>query len=152
MKQRLALPKLVASALALIVLLALLAQVTPADSTTTYDFSGTLSISGKVTGQFTLDAANFRVTSFQFTTPLGDISAATSTANVYTYTPAYSPAKDFVEIEILPTVSNPGLNLNLQADLSKLTPASFYPGAFYLFPDMQSAPSQLMPPLGCSDW
>jgi hypothetical protein len=98
-----------------------------ADVIDTYDFSGTLTGGGSVTGQFTIDFTTAQITAFDFTTPLGTLDAATQIPGIFTYTPAVSPAVDFVQLSFGGGISHPTLNLMFEADLS---PSSF-PGTFY---------------------
>lgn len=75
-----------------------------------FNFSGMLSPPGSgnlgsgntaitaVTGTFMLNTTNDTVTTFDFTTPDGPFSSSTSgfTGSLVTFTPAFSPAADFV--------------------------------------------------------
>jgi hypothetical protein len=101
----------------------------------TYNFSGTLAAGGSVTGQFTIDFTTSQITAFDFTTPLGTVDAATQNPFLFTFTPASSPAVDFVGLNFHGKFpDNPDLVLLFEADLN---PSSF-PGTFYtggvLFP------------------
>jgi hypothetical protein len=98
-----------------------------ADVIDTYDFSGTLTGGGSVTGQFTIDFTTAQITAFNFTTPQGTVDAATQIPHISTFTPALSPAVDFVDLGFVGGLSNPTLNLLFEADLN---PSSF-PGTFY---------------------
>jgi hypothetical protein len=68
----------------------------------TYDFSGTLqhSVNGNdtVTGQFTIDFGASSITAFDFSTPTGQIDPTDWGSILVAYTPASSPAANFVEL------------------------------------------------------
>jgi hypothetical protein len=112
-----------------------------ADSTATYNFSATLLQkigNSLVTGQFTLDKTNGTVTSFDFVTPVEDISS-TGTSPVWTPTlynvTAISPNLPFVDLVFIPGGGlNPpdALILIFQTTLAGFDPSTFYTGVIEL--------------------
>jgi hypothetical protein len=118
-----------------IVMLTLLA-LTPrpaAAMAITYDFSGTLSHgpggdpgNTGVTGQFTIDFDTQSITAAHFLTPVTEIDASQWTPVLQTYTPAYSPATDFVKLSF---VAGPVASLTLlfQTTLASFDGSTFYP-------------------------
>ena len=118
--------------------IALLAILTlaprPAAATAiTYDFSGTLGhgpagdpTNTSVTGQFTIDFATQSITAFHFVTPVIDIDASQWTPALQTFTPAFSPATDFVKVSFgAGPVS--ALTLLFQTTLASFDGSTFYP-------------------------
>jgi hypothetical protein len=118
--------------IAMLAMLAVLPRPAAA-STVTYDFSGTLSHgpSGdpgntSVTGQFTIDFDTQSITAFHFLTPVIEIDASQWTPVLQTYTPAYSPATDFVKLSFgAGPVS--ALTLLFQTTLASFDGSTFYP-------------------------
>jgi hypothetical protein len=112
-----------------------------ADSTATYNFSGTLlqAVNGNasVTGQFTLDLTNPAVTAFDFTTPVETISSSGTspvwTPTLYTFT-ALNPNLNFVDLVFIPGSLNPpdAFILIFQTTLSAFDPSTFYTGVVTL--------------------
>jgi hypothetical protein len=99
----------------------------------TYDFSGTLAHgtsadpgNTSVTGQFTIDFDTQSVTAFHFLTPVIEIDASQWTPVLRTYTPAHSPAANFVQVsfEAGPISS---LTLLFQTTLASFDGSTFYP-------------------------
>jgi hypothetical protein len=113
-----------------LVLLAMLGLVPcpAAAAPITYDFSGTLQhgVNGNdtVTGQFTIDFGTNSITAFDLSAPTGTIDATHWTAFLYVYTPAVSPADNFVQLAFLSS----GNYLWL---LFRTTPGSFDGSTFY---------------------
>jgi hypothetical protein len=111
-----------------------------ADSAMTYSFSGTLTngINGNntVSGQFTLDTTNAIITAFDFTTPIGDINSPSWFASVFTFTPAFDPATDFVQLFF--AHNGPGhfpfMDLVFETPLSTFSGSTFYTGVVTLSP------------------
>lgn len=88
--------------LALALVMVGFASVARADNVQTFNFSGIVTAfngSDTATGTFTLDTTTATITAFDFTTPIVTISAAGGwTASVNTFTPAFSPSADFVQL------------------------------------------------------
>jgi PEP-CTERM motif len=103
-----------------------------ADVINAYNFSGTLAnpINGgtSVTGHFTLDQTSGALSAYSFDTPFGVIN---SYGLVVTYSPAVSPATDFVVITLNPNAFE-SLNLWFQTDLASFSGSSFYTGPVHI--------------------
>ncbi|HUB80212.1 MAG TPA: PEP-CTERM sorting domain-containing protein [Bryobacteraceae bacterium] len=103
-----------------------------ADNLENFTFSGTLAQSymggDTVSGTFTLDTGGAgSITAFDFTTPTGAINASDGfTASVVTFTPAYSPAADFVQLSF--SDADDLLVLNFETALPTFSGSTFYPG------------------------
>jgi hypothetical protein len=97
-----------------------------------YDFSGTLKkvVDGgtSVTGEFTLDQTNGTLITYSFDSPLGMLDPGDSSAGIVIYSPAESPAADFVLIEADTPGDGDKLVILFQTDLSSFSGSSFYTG------------------------
>jgi hypothetical protein len=96
----------------------------------TYDFSGTLQhgVNGNntVTGQFTIDFATGSITAFDFSAPTGHIDPTDWHPILVTYTPATSPAANFVELAFVS--HGQYLWLLFQTTLGSFDGSTFYTG------------------------
>ncbi|HUB80213.1 MAG TPA: PEP-CTERM sorting domain-containing protein [Bryobacteraceae bacterium] len=126
-----------------------------ADNLENFTFSGTLAQSSMgqdtVSGTFTLDTSGAgSITAFDFTTPDAAINAIDGwTPVVYTLTPAYSPAADFVQIGFL--LAGDSLVLSFETALPTFSGSTFYLGA--IEPTQSSTTGsalQCSDPIGCS--
>jgi hypothetical protein len=108
----------------------------PADAcaaSITFDFTGTLanSLGGSntVTGFFTLDTSGSgAVTNFSFTEPVGVFDTSNSTASIELFTPAISPATDFVGLFFHDSHAGNFFELLFQTTLAGFDGSTFYPG------------------------
>jgi hypothetical protein len=109
------------------------ASVASADVVNKYDFSGTLSHpyfgTSTVTGSFTLDQTNATIPSYSIQAPQFLYTPKNSFANVFEFTPAYSPKEDFVELSFSPG-PDAFVALYFQTDLSTFSGDSFYTQEF----------------------
>jgi PEP-CTERM motif len=78
-----------------------------------------------LTGTFTLDPANANVTSFNFVTPVGNITSAAFTASVQLFTPAFDPHADFVDLFITDADADV-LTLFFKTSLATFSGSTFY--------------------------
>src|SRR6266542_2970577 len=96
----------------------------------TYDFSGTLQhgVNGNntVTGQFTIEFGTSSITAFDFSAPSGHIDATDWNASLYAYTPAVSPAANFVQLAFVS--HGEYLWLLFQTTLGSFDGSTFYTG------------------------
>jgi hypothetical protein len=122
----------VAFSIAMLGLLAL----TPAPAAATpitYDFSGTFEhgptgdpTNITITGHFTLDAATQTITVFDFHTPAGDVTPTNWFSQIFEFTPAVSPADNFV---LLAFFNGDGtLALVFRTTLGAFDGSTFYTG------------------------
>jgi hypothetical protein len=122
----------VAFSIAMLGLLAL-APVPAAATPITYDFSGTFEhgpagdpTNITITGQFTLDAVSQTITAFDFHTPSGDVTPTNWISQIFSFTPAVSPADNFV---LLSFFNGDGtLALVFRTTLGAFDGSTFYTG------------------------
>jgi hypothetical protein len=108
------------------------AQVAHADTTESFNFSGTLinSFMGNdsVTGTFTLDLTGGTITAFDFTTPVIAVNVSNGfAASISTYTPAVNPNIDFVELRFQDRFGD-YLYLWFQTGLASFSGSTFFTG------------------------
>ena len=118
-----------------ILVLALSAPYASADTTESFNFSGTFidsfNGSNSVTGTFTLDLTNGTITAFDFTTPLTTVDASNGfSASLFTFN-GFDPNTPFVLLKF-DCCGDEGdsLFLYFQTDLASFSGSTFFPGTF----------------------
>jgi hypothetical protein len=116
----------------LAILVPISAPYASADTTESFNFSGTLRNSfmgnNSVTGTFTLDLTAGTITAFDFTTPVTAVNAGNGFgAAIHTFTPAVNPNTDFVELRFSDRLGD-YLFLWFQTDLASFSASTFFIG------------------------
>jgi PEP-CTERM motif-containing protein len=119
--------------IALATIVALFAITTAAHATpVTYNFSGTLATTlgggNTVTGTFTLDAALATITDWSLTGPIGNFTKANSNSSVSQWTPAVTPAADFVGLNFIDPTGLDFLWLRFETTLGAFDGSTFFTG------------------------
>src|SRR5581483_9428009 len=117
------------------------------------NFLGTLEVpyngDSLVAGSFTLDTTGpGSITAFSFITPVGTMDASHNfTPHLNIYTPASSPAADFVNLTLLDHNFD-SVSLWFETDLSSFSGSTFFTGGVAPVPGGSSASSLVCSPLG----
>jgi hypothetical protein len=115
-----------------ILVIAISAPYASADTTESFNFSGTLTNSfmgnNSVTGMFTLDLTAGTITAFDFTTPVTAVNVGNGFHGaIHTFTPAVNPNIDFVELRFSDVLGD-YLFLWFQTDLASFSASTFFIG------------------------